>query len=90
MLNKKASRRPYVKPHPFFTGYVEAHSTTGPPSPPEKRHGFENVMWLVTSRPPCLVVTAVNKRLVGVRAIFARKCITIIIIGISVCDLGRR
>lgn len=42
----------YNNPYHFCTGYVEASLSTGLPSQPEKRHGGEHPMWLITARSP--------------------------------------
>ena len=47
----------YSNPYHFFTGFVEASVSTGGLSQPEKFHGGEHPMWLVTSHSPML-----NKR----------------------------
>lgn len=42
----------YSNPFHFLTGWVEASVSTGLPSQPNKRHGGEHPMWLVTGRSP--------------------------------------
>jgi len=42
----------YSNPFHFLTGWVEASLSTGLPSQPDKHHGGEHPMWLVTSRTP--------------------------------------
>ena len=53
----------YSNPYHFFTGYVEASISTGGISEPDKFHGGEHPMWLVTSHSPLLNN---RKSLVGV------------------------
>jgi len=42
----------YSNPFHFLTGWVEASVSTGMPSQPEKFHGGEHPMWLVTGKSP--------------------------------------
>jgi hypothetical protein len=42
----------YSNPYHFLTGWVEASVSNGLPSQPEKRHGGEHPMWLVTGKTP--------------------------------------
>merc|ERR1719245_575259 len=42
----------YNNPFHFLTGWVEASVSTGLPSQPNKKHGGEHPMWLVTGRSP--------------------------------------
>eukprot|EP00929_Paragymnodinium_shiwhaense_P018464 TRINITY_DN12918_c0_g1_i1.p1 TRINITY_DN12918_c0_g1~~TRINITY_DN12918_c0_g1_i1.p1 ORF type:complete len:560 (+),score=84.02 TRINITY_DN12918_c0_g1_i1:95-1774(+) len=42
----------YNNPFHFLTGWVEASVSTGLPSQPNKKHGGEHPMWLVTARTP--------------------------------------
>lgn len=42
----------YSNPFHFLTGWVEASVSTGLPSQPNKKHGGEHPMWLVTGRSP--------------------------------------
>lgn len=42
----------YSNPFHFLTGWVEASVSTGMPSQPDKYHGGEHPMWLVTGRTP--------------------------------------
>jgi len=44
----------YSNPYHFFSGFVEASISTGEPSQPDKLHGGEHPMWLITSRSPLL------------------------------------
>jgi len=44
----------YNNPYHFFTGYVEANVSTGGKYQPDKIHGGEHPMWLLTSRSPLL------------------------------------
>lgn len=44
----------YNNPFHFLTGWVEASVSTGLPSQPEKHHGGEHPMWLVTARTPMI------------------------------------
>jgi len=39
----------YSNPFHFLTGWVEASASTGMPSQPDKKHGGEHPMWLVTA-----------------------------------------
>lgn len=40
----------YSNPYHFFTGWVEASISTGLPSQPDKLHGGEHPMWLVSGK----------------------------------------
>lgn len=42
----------YSNPFHFLTGWVETSVSTGLPSQPNKRHGGEHPMWLLTARTP--------------------------------------
>lgn len=44
----------YDNPYHFFTGFVEASLSTGGASQPDKKHGGEHPMWLVTGPSPLL------------------------------------
>lgn len=44
----------YNNPYHFLTGFVEASVSTGGASQPDKYHGGEHPMWLVTAHSPLL------------------------------------